>query len=97
MNQLAIAVKESLEILTVDSHTESNSNKKVQPSIQNSYIDSVEFSDRAIALSMGAVTETNSETDSNTDTDQGHKENPGTNQQQQEPAFSGTVSLNVLA
>ncbi len=97
MNQLAVAVKESLATLTIDSHTESNNNKKVLPSIQNSYIDSVEFSDRAIALSMGAVTETSSKTGLNTDTDQEHEKKPGANQQQQEPAFTGAVSLNVLA
>ncbi len=92
MSQLAVEVKKSLETLTIDSHTESN-NKKVLPSIQNRYIDSVEFSDRAIALSMG----TNTEKGSNTDTVQGHEENSGANQQQQGPAFTGAVSLNVFA
>ncbi len=93
INQLAVAVKESLETLTIDSHTENNNNKKVLPSVQNRYIDSVEFSDRALELSMGVDTETAS----NTDTDQGQEENPGANQQQQGPAYTGAVSLNVFA
>ncbi|MHC4321389.1 MAG: hypothetical protein ACYST3_03840 [Planctomycetota bacterium] len=90
MGQLAVSVKESLKTLTIDNHTEVE--EKV-PSVQNRYIDSVEFSNRAIELSTGVDTETGS----NTDTDQGDQENPGTNQQQQEPAFTGAVSLNVFA
>ena len=93
MSQLAVAVKESFETITIDRHTEDNNIKKVLPSIQNRYIDSVEFSDRALELSMGTDTETNS--NEKLDTDPGQKENPGANQQQ--PLFTGAVSLNVFA
>ncbi len=91
MEQLGVAVKESLKTLTTDNHTEVD--KKV-PSIQNTYVDSVEFSDRAIELSMRADTRTGFKEES--DRGQRQKEGPGTNQRQ-EPVFTGTVSLNVLA
>ncbi len=91
MNQLAVAVKESLKTLAIDNYTEDDDKA---PSIQNRYIDSVEFSDRAIELSMKADTETDFNEES--DTDQGQKGNPGTNQLQ-EPALTEAVSLNVLA
>ena len=61
---------------------------------QNRYVDSVEFSNRAIELSMEADTETGFNEES--DTDQGQEGNPDTNQRQ-EPAFTEAVSLNVLA
>jgi len=107
MGQLAVAVKESLKTLTLDNNTEDD---EKAPSIQNRYIDSVEFSDRAIELSMQADTETdfNEEFDTGfkeepdtgfeeeSDTDQGQEGNPGTNQLQ-EPAFTEAVSLNILA
>ena len=91
MGQLAVAVKESLKTLTLDNNTEDD--EKVS-SIQNTYMDSVEFSDRAIELSMEADTETGFNEKS--DTDQGQEGNPGTNQLQ-EPAFTEAVSLNILA
>ncbi len=91
MGQLALTVKESLKTLTLDNNTEDD--EKV-PSIQNRYIDSVELSDRAIALSMQVDTDTGFEEE--TDTDQGQEGNTGTNQRQ-EPVFAGVVSLNVLA
>ena len=91
MGQLAVAVKESLKTLTLDNNTEDD---EKAPSIQNRYIDSVEFSDRAIELSMQADTETDFNEES--DTDQGQEGNPGTNQLQ-EPAFTEAVSLNILA
>lgn len=94
MSQLAAAVKESFETLTIDRHTEDNNIKEVTPSIQNRYIDSVEFSDRALELSMGADTETGSK--EKFDTDERQEGNSGPNQRQ-EPAFTGAVSLNVLA
>jgi hypothetical protein len=99
MGQLALTVKESLKTLTLDNNTEDD--EKV-PSIQNRYIDSVELSDRAIALSMQADTETGVKEEPDTgfkeetDTDQGQEENPGT-KLLQEPVFTGVVSLNVLA
>ena len=95
ISQLAVAVKESFETITIDRHTEDNNIKKVLPSIQNRYIDSVEFSDRALELSMGANAETSSKAEF--DTDQGQKGNSDANQQQLQPAFTGTVSLNVFA
>ncbi len=91
MSQLAVTVKESLKTLVLDNNTEDD---EKAPSIQNRYIDSVELSDRAIQLSMQADTETGFKEES--DTDQGQEEDPGTNQLQ-EPAFTGAVSLNVLA
>ena len=94
MSQLAIAVKESFETLTIDRYTEDNNIKKVLPSKQNRYIDSVAFSDRALELSMGADTETSS--NEKLDTGQGQEENHGSNEQQQ-PAITGAVSLNVFA
>ena len=98
MNQLAVAVKESLKTLAVDNYTEDD---KKASSVQNRYIDSVELSDRAIELSMQADTETDFNEESETgfeeesDTDQGQEGNPGTNQRQ-EPAFTEAASLNVL-
>ncbi len=99
MNQLAVAVKESLKTLAIDNNTEDD--EKVS-SIQNRYVDSVEFSDRAIELSMQADTETDFNEESDTgfkkesETDQGQEEAPGTSQLQ-EPVFTKAVSLNVLA
>ncbi len=90
MGQLAVAVKESLKTLTLDNNTEDD--EKFSP-IQNRYIDSVELSDRAIALSMQADTETGSEEEF--DTDQGQKENPAANLLQE--VFTRALSLNVLA
>ena len=91
MNQLAVAVKESLKTLTLDNNIEDD--EKVS-FIQNRYIDSVEFSDRAIELSMQVDTETDFKEES--DTDQGQEGNPDTNLLQ-EPVFTKAVSLNVLA
>ena len=91
MGQLALTVKESLKTLTLDNNTENG--EKVS-SIQSRYIDSVELSDRAIELSMEADTETGSNEESYTD--EGQEGNPDANQRQ-EPAFTGAVSLNVLA
>ena len=99
MGQLAVAVKESLKTLAIDNNTEDD--EKVS-SIQNRYVDSVEFSDRAIELSMQADTENGSNEEFDTgfkeesDSDQRQEEDPGTNQQQ-EPAFIDAGSLNVLA
>ncbi len=99
MGQLAVTVKESLKTLALDNYTEDDEKAS---SIQNRYIDSVEFSDRAIELSMQADTETDFNEEFDTgfeeepDTDQGQEGNPDTNQLQ-EPAFTGAVSLNVFA
>ncbi len=107
MGQLAVAVKESLKTLTVDNNTEDDEKAS---SIQNRYVDSVEFSDRAIELSMQADTETdfNEESDKGlkeepdtgfeeeSDTDQGQEEDPATNLLPK-PVLTGAVSLNVLA
>jgi len=99
MGQLAVTVKESLKTLTLDNNTEDD---EKAPSIQNRYIDSVEFSDRAIELSMQADTETDFNKESDTgfkkesETDQGQEEAPGTSQLK-EPVFTKAVSLNVLA
>ena len=101
MGQLAVAVKESLKTLAIDDYKEGDEKAS---SIQNRYIDSVELSDRAIALSMQADTETdvNEEFDtgfkeeSDTDQgDQGQEGNPDTNQLQE--VFTRALSLNVLA
>lgn len=99
MNQLGIAVKESLKTLTTDNHTEVDDKA---PKIQYTYVDSVEFSERAIELSTQADTEKGSNEEFNTgfnegsDTDQGQEDDPDTHQRQK-PAFTETVSLNVLA
>ena len=99
MNQLGVAVKESLQYLTIDDHTEVD---EKAPSIQNTYVDSVVFSDRAIELSMQADTEKGSSEKFDTGfkeepgSDQRQEEDPGTNQQQ-ESAFTAAGSLNVLA
>ncbi len=104
MGQLAAAVKESFATITVDRHhAEDNSNRinNVQPSVLNRYIDTVEFSDRALELYMGADTETGSRAEF--DTDRRQKENPDANHQQQEeqeqkqPAPKRAISLNVIA
>ncbi len=97
MGQLAAAVKESFNTITIDRHTEDNSVNNVQPPVQNRYIDSVEFSDRALELYMDTGTETNFKAEFGTDRRQ--KENPDTNHQKQEeqPAPTRAVSLNVLA
>ncbi len=99
MGQLAVAVKESFATITVDRHhAEDNSNRinNVQPSVLNRYIDTVEFSDRALELLMGADTETSSGAEF--DTDRGQKENPDANhQQQKQPAPKRAISLNVIA
>ena len=94
MGQLAAAVRESFATITIDRidrHTEENSIKKVTPSKQNRYIDSVEFSDRALELYMNANSETR--INEKIDTDQGLEEDPGANQQQQQPALARAVSL----
>jgi hypothetical protein len=91
MNQLGTAVKESLRTLTVDNHTEV---KEKVPSIQKTYVDSVELSDRAIELSMGADTGTAFKEKS--DTDQGQDEDPGTIQRLV-PVLTKAVPLNVFA
>ena len=90
MGQLAVAVKESLKTLAIDDYTEGA--EKVS-SIQNRYIDSVELSDRAIALSMQADTETGFEEE--TVTDQGQEEVPAANSLQE--VFARALALNVLA
>ena len=92
MNQLAVAVKESFEALTTDNHTEAE--EKCAAAQNRYYIDSVEFSDRALELSMGKDTETGS--GEKIDTEQRQKENPGANQQQK-PVFTGAGLLNVFA
>ena len=94
MGQLAAAVRESFATITVDRidrHTEKNSIKEVTPSIQNRYIDSVELSDRALELYKNADTGTS--INEKLDTDQGLKEDPGANQQKQQPALARAVSL----
>ncbi|HJO56276.1 MAG TPA: hypothetical protein QF423_06335 [Candidatus Scalindua sp.] len=94
MSQLAIAVKESFATITIDRidrHTEENSMKEVTPSIQNRYIDSVEFSDRALELYMN--TDSRTSVNEKLDTDQGLEESPDANQQQQQPALARAVSL----
>lgn len=99
MNQLAVSVKESLKTLTTDNHTEA---KERPSSIQKTYVDSVELSDRAIKLSMGVDTEKGSNGESGTSfkemsvKDKEQNEEPGTNQQK-EPAYASAVSLNALA
>jgi len=94
MGQLAAAVRESFATITVDRidrHTEENSTKKVTPSIQNRYIDSVELSDKALELYTNADTGTS--INQKLDTDQGLQEDPGANQQKQQPALARAVSL----
>jgi len=94
MGQLAAAVRESFATITVDRidrHTEENSTKKVTPSIQSRYIDSVELSDKALELYMNADTGTS--INQKLDTDQGLQEDPGANQQKQQPALARAVSL----
>ncbi len=97
MSQLAVAVKESFATITLDRYTEENSIKEITPSRQNRYVDSVEFSNRALELYMGGDNGMN--TNEKFDTDQGKKADPGTNQQQnqQQPAITRAVSLNVFA
>ncbi len=91
INQLAVAVKESFSTLTTDNYPAAE--EKVSP-VQHTYIDSVEFSDRAIALSMGKDTDTDSR--KTPATGQRQEEDPDTNLQQ-EPVFRGAALLNVLA
>lgn len=91
MNQLVVAVKESLKTLTIDSHTEV---KEKVSSIQKRYVDSVELSYKAIELSIGAGTETGIKKES--ETDQGQEEDPGTIQRQV-PTLIKAITLNVLA
>lgn len=79
-NQLATSISESLKALTVSNYEDDEKGL----SLQDKYIDSIEFSDRAIELSTKA------------DTDTGPKEGPGTNQQQG-PAFTNAMSLNFFA
>ncbi len=103
MGQLAAAVKESIATITVDRQTEDNGNRinNFQSSVQNRYIDTVEFSDKALELYMDADTETSSRAESNTDSRQ--KENSGANHQQQEeqeqkqPVPNRATLLNVVA
>ncbi len=92
IDQLTISIRESLKTLTADNYTEDD---EVTPSIQDSYVDSIELSDRAIDLSTQADTETDFK--EGPDTDQGQEEEDTGTNQQQEPAFTKTVSLNVLA
>ena len=73
----------------IDRHTEENSMKEVTPSIQNRYVDSVEFSDRELELYMNADTGTS--INEKLDTDQGREEDTDANQQQQQPL---TLSMN---
>ena len=83
MGQLALAVKESFATITVDRHTENNNTREVAPSsTQNRYVDSVEFSDRALELYMGAAAGMSSSEE--LDTDKG-QEDPAANHQQQQP------------
>jgi len=90
MGQLAVTVKESLKVLTLDNNTEKGG--KVS-SIQNRYIDSVELSERAIQLSMQADTE--SGFNEGTDTDQIQETNPAANPLQE--VFTKALALNALA
>ncbi len=94
MGQLAAAVRESFATITVDridKHTEENSTKKVTPSVQNRYIDSVELSNRALELYMNADSGTS--VNEKPDTDPGLEEGPDANQKQQQPALARAVSL----
>ncbi len=95
MGQLAAAVKESFATITIDRQAEENSVKEVTPPIQNRYVDSVEFSDRALELYMNADTGTN--TNEKFDTDQGQEDDPAENQKKQQPVPTGTVLLNAFA
>ncbi len=90
MGQLAVAVKESLKTLTVDNNTEDDEKAS---SIQNRYIDSVEFSDRAIELSMQADTETDFK--KKIETVQRQEEVPAANPLQE--VFAKALALNALA
>ncbi len=96
MGQLAAAVKETFATITVDRYTEAQSNiTTIQPPAQNRYTDSVEFSEKALELLMGADTETNSKAKLTTDRKQ--KENPDANHQQEQPIPKKAIALNVLA
>lgn len=90
MGQLGVTIKESFGTLIKDNHLDAD---KEASSIRNRYIDSVEFSDRAIELSRGVDIETSPKRKSEMDMRQ--EGNPGT--KRQEPAFAGALSLNVLA
>jgi hypothetical protein len=94
MGQLALAVKESFATITVDRHTEDNIKKITPPSTQNRYVDSVEFSDRALELYMGAAAGMSSSEEFDTDKGQ---EDPAANQQQQQPAIARVALLNLVA
>ncbi len=92
MGQWTTAVKESFAAITIDRQTEQDIVKEVTtPSIQNRYVDSVQLSDRALELYMNADSGTN--INEKSDTDQGSEEDPGANQQQQQPALARAVSL----
>ena len=93
MGQWTAAVKESFAAITIDRHTEQDIAKQVTtPPVQNRYVDSVEFSDRALELYMNADSGTN--INEKLDTDQGLEKDSGANQQQkQQPALARAVSL----
>ncbi len=95
MGQLAVAFKESFTTITVDRHIEDNNIKKVTPSsTQSRYVDSVEFSDRALELYMGAAAGMSSSEEFDTDKGQ---EDPAANHQQQQPAITRVALLNLVA
>ncbi len=93
MGQWTVAVKESFAAITIDRHTEQDIAKQVTTlPVQNRYVDSVEFSDRALELYINADSGTN--INENLDTDQGLEKDSGANQQQkQQPALARAVSL----
>ena len=94
MGQLALAVKESFATITVDRHTEDNNTREVAPSsTQNRYVDSVEFSDRALELYMSVAAGMSSSEEFDTDKGQ---EDPAANQQQQS-AITRVALLNLVA
>jgi len=96
MGQLALAVKESFATIAVDRHVEDNNIKKVTPpSTQNRYVDSVEFSDRALQLYMGASAGMSSSEEFNSD--KGQEEDPAANQQKEQPAIARVALLNLVA
>ncbi len=93
MGQLALTVKESLKTLALDNNTENGGKVSSIETIQSRYIDSVELSDRVIAISMQADTETGFEEEP--DKVQGQEEVPAANLLQE--VFARALSLNVLA
>jgi hypothetical protein len=95
IDQLTTSIRESLKTLTADDYTEDD---EKAPSIQDSYVDSIEISDRAVDLSTQADTETDfkERPDTNQEQEYEEEEDTGTDQQQG-PAFTTAGSLNVLA